>query len=118
MERHGLSPPADPLVVAVRAAYSADQSVGKLSDKTSLAAVYRACAEAVPNIATAGALFQVVKDSSDTRIADRLKTVRSLFGTELGKFLPNDRNAILTAEQKSEAVKQLIRFATILDGVK
>ncbi len=110
--------PVDPIAASVQAAFTADVSTTKVADKASLAAVYRAVAESLGDVRTAGDLFAVVKGATEARIAGRLKPVRSLFGAELEKVLPNDPAAVLTVAQKADAAKQLNRFAVVLGGVK
>jgi hypothetical protein len=83
-----------------------------------LAAVYLAVVEQVNTLGTAGMLFDVIRKSTDSRIDGRLKPIRSVFGGELEKVLPNDPAAVLTAEQKGQAAIQLKRFAAVLGAVK
>jgi hypothetical protein len=111
-------PPADPLLTTLQAAYGADTSATKAADKDALAAVYRATASALGDLKTAGDLFAVIKGATEQRIAGRLKPLRSVFGGELEKVLPSDPSAVLTAQQKADAAKQLNRFSEVLGGVK
>jgi hypothetical protein len=111
-------PPVDPILNTIQAAYGADTSATKAADKTALAAVYRAVAESLGDVKTAGDLFAVVKGATEQRIAGRLKPLRSVFGGELEKVLPADPAAVLTAQQKADAAKQLNRFSEVLGGVK
>ncbi len=108
----------DLLAMPVQTAFTADASTTKVADKTSLAAVYGAVAESLGDVRTAGDLFAVIKGATEARIAGRLKPVRAIFGDELGKVLPADPAAVLTVQHKTDAAKQLNRFATVLGGVK
>ena len=110
--------PADPILANVQAAYTADTSTTKAADKAALRAVYAATADALADVKTAGDLFGVISGATKARIGDRLKPARTIFGTELEKFLPSDPSAVLTANQKAEARKQLQRFADLLEKVK
>lgn len=110
--------PPDPLATSVQAAFTTDTSATKLADARALAAVYRAVAEVLGDVKTAGELFTVLKGATEARISGRLKSIRPLFGGELGKVLPAEATAVLTAEQKAAAAKQLNRFAAVLEALK
>lgn len=116
--------PTDPLLQPLQAAYLAEPLATRAADKAALSAVYYACAGAVKpasgtsTIKTAGELFTVIRGSTDARISDRLKSMRSLCGAELEKILPTDKTAALTDFRRQETYDALTRFAALLNEVK
>lgn len=111
-------PVIDPLVDLIQAVYGSDTSPSKAEDKTKLAAVYKAVAEQVNAITTAGDLFAVIRSSTEDRIAGRLKPIRSVFGGELEKVLPDIPSAPLTADHRAKVINELNRFAGVLGKVQ
>lgn len=111
-------PIVDPLFIPAQAAYTADLSPSKAADAIALAAVYRATAEAMPSIGTTDSLASVIETSRKARVGERLPTVRPLLGTDFAKTFPSAKGVALTPELKAEAVRQLTRYATILEGLK
>lgn len=108
----------DPLYKLVKEHWKTVPAAEK-AKKPALSAVYKATADSVSGIDTAGALFNVLKSATDARVgANVLKPLREAFGTELASFLPTTPSQVLTAEEKTETAKQLRRFSAILDSIK
>jgi hypothetical protein len=110
-------PDVDPLIAPVQAAYTADSSATKAADKAALAAVFRALADATTaqQVQTAQNLYDLIHNSVEARVPGRLKTVRAVVGTELGKYLPTAPATVLTVQHRNDAAAQLKRAADILD---
>jgi hypothetical protein len=109
----------DPLFKAASEAFKklpADQQ----RKKDTLTAVYKAVGDQINDFDTAGQFFTVISDVTNSRLggADQLRSVRDLFGAELGKVLPSDPKHRLTPENKAEAFKQLSRFKAVLEAIK
>lgn len=110
--------PSDPLFAPAQAAYSADQSPTKAADKATLATVFRKMNPNDKAYVKLSDFLSVLHSTTEQYLPGRLKGLRSLFGVELGKYLPSDPKAVLTAEHKTAAAAQLTRYATILEGLK
>lgn len=108
----------DPLYAVVKDAYKGLKTEDK-AKKKSLSAVYKVLADSLNGVDTAGALFTLIKDSSDARVgAEGLRPLRDIFGGELEPILPKIPNQVLSADEKTSVSKQLRRFASILDHLK
>lgn len=117
--------PADPLLSVLQAAYDAEPAAAtKASDKTALAAVFRALAVAVgdPVVKTGDDNFALIANSIQSRIDGRLKTkLRPAIGMEINQILPHGpgQGAVaLTAQNRTDAAALYLRIATLLDKLK
>ncbi len=118
-------PPADPLLSVLQAAYDAEPATTtKSSDKTQLAAIFRALATAVtdPVVKTGDDNFALITNSIQARIDGRLKVkLRPTIGAEINKILPNGAGkgtVPLTVQDRTAAAALYLRIATLLDEVK
>jgi hypothetical protein len=109
--------PPDPLATAIQAAYTADPSVGKASDKRALALVYRQIARSMSSIDTPSVLASTIASSTKATLAGRLATITPIFGKDFATHIPAG-NVALTDAQKTEIVAALTRYAAVLEGLK
>jgi len=108
----------DPLYTPVLQAYKGLTDSEK-GNKVKLSEIYKAVSDQVGSTNTSAQLFGVINQATNDVIGqDNMRPVRALFGAELAKFLPSAAGQQLTAEQKGEAAKQLLRFSSILEAIK
>ncbi len=117
--------PVDPLLVVLQAAYDAEPvTATRTSDRTQLAAVFRALAMAVtdPRVKTGDDNFALINNSIQSSIDGRLKTkLRPAIGAEINKILPNGPGkgtVALTIQNRADAAALYLRVATLLDQLK
>lgn len=115
------APVVDALQSAAQAAFDAEpKSVTKATDKVVFGVVLKSCSDPANwlNVHTVGDLTALIHTETESRIQKRLLPLRSLVGTELGKVLPADRTATLTAQNKTDAAKVLEKLAAAVDATK
>lgn len=116
----GPLPIPDALAIAIKTAYTSEPAATRVADKLELQAVFLAIVAAIndPNISTAQQLFTVISGATAARIDGRLAAIRKVVGTELGKVLPSEPAAVLSARHKADAAAILKKSAEILEGIK
>lgn len=112
--------PTDPLGQEIQNAFALDTTAGKLEVAKKLAAVYRAGAEKVEGVKTAGQLLSELRAvTKGMGIADdALGLVRSRISVELKKVLPGTSSAELTPDTKAAVRSLFVRLAAALDACK
>lgn len=111
-------PPIDALSKAATAAYAGEPASTRAKDAAALAAAYRESADELNSARTAGDVATLVSAARSLAVADRLASVRSVFGDDFASVLPSDPTAVLTPEQKGAAGARLNRYAAILEALK
>lgn len=114
-----VTPPVDDTLKNLQAAYNSEPAVTRADDKAKLIAVYRVAAAGLGDLKTAGEVFTVIHNTTESRIADRLTKVRGVLNAEFDSFMPKPATTVLTAAQKAQAKSILTNYAKLLEeGVK
>lgn len=114
-------PETDPLLGKLQAAYTSDTSADKSKHLTNLVSLYKLAGPfaAKPEITTVGELARKIKEASGTLVpGNALIGIRRTLAEELGKVLPDQEDAALTAELRSKAAETFSRFEALLRAVK
>lgn len=111
-------PPADPLAVAIRAAYTADTGAGKTEQLRDLAELYKQAADLaqVPTVTTTGQLMDRIRAAASALGIDGLLACRKLIAAECAAALGTDPDAALTAETRVKARALFTRIHEALKG--
>lgn len=124
-------PVVDPLIAPAQEAFrnapaSLPDSDGvvhtKGADKLEMIAVFRALSNSVndPLIKTAKHLYDVNANTMKARLQGRLGGVGTVFATDFGIIFPvqTRESYVLTQVDRDNAKARLLRYATVLEGVK
>lgn len=115
--------PTDPLFTPIQAAYGADISPTKNSDRVKLAAVYRALAMPGkgihdPAITTEGQLATVISTARALQVGDRLAAVREIVGNSWVHLFTGTPGTVVTVETKAKVADILNRAASVLEAIR
>lgn len=111
-------PPADPLAVALKAAYLADTGAAKANQLADLAELYRQAADLAgqESVATATQLMERIRAASVVLKIDGLLPCRKLIAAECVRVLGTDPDARLDAATRVAAKTLFLRIHEALKG--
>lgn len=113
--------PTDPLAVALKGLFEANQDPDKAKQLAALADVYRRAGKAAgdPEIKTSGDLFAFARRQALATLPPMaLETIRARLGEELTAVLPTDPDAALTPSIRTSATEIYNKLAAILEALK
>lgn len=113
--------PTDPLAVALKALFEANQDPAKATQLAALADVYRRAGKAAtdPEIKTAGDLFGFARRQAVAVLPPMaLEAMRAKLGEELAAVLPTDPDVALTPSIRTAATEIYNKLAAILENLK
>ena len=113
--------PTDPLAVALKGLFEANQDPDKAKQLAALADVYRRAGRAAgdPEIKTAGDLFAFARRQAAAVLPPMaLEAMRAKLGEELAAVLPTDPDAALTPSIRTAATEIYNKLAGILESLK
>ncbi len=113
--------PTDPLTVALKGLFEANQDPDKAKQLAALADVYRRAGRAAADteIKTAGDLFAFARRQAVAVLPPMaLEAIRAKLGEELAAVLPTDPDTTLTPSIRTAAAEIYNKLAGILEAVK
>lgn len=110
--------PADPLAVALKAAYLTDAGAGKASQVKDLAELYKQAADLAGNegVPSTGQLMERIRQAALTLKIDGLLTCRKLIAAECAAVLGTDPETKLDGETRAKARTLFLRVFACLNG--
>lgn len=110
--------PADPLAVALRAAFVVDTGAAKAEHLLTLAELYKQAGDlaGLEAVTTTGQLMERIRQAAAALKIDGLLTCRKLIAAECAAVLGTDRDAAMTAATREKAKALFLRVHEALKG--